>query len=116
MTLYSLLGVLVLSMLLFALAVGLPFAVLRNMARGEAYRRDLDVQVSRLRLSKMLDYLGIDHARYLHKQPVADIHAHMRRCAACETTDVCDRTIAEPARNDASIDFCPNADSLTKTP
>ncbi|MGD2082171.1 MAG: DUF6455 family protein [Chromatiales bacterium] len=116
MTLYSLLGVLVLAALVFALAVGLPFAVLRNMARGEAYRRDLDSQVSRLRLSKMLDFLGIDHARYLHRVPVADIHAHMRRCDACETTDICDRTIAEPARRDASVEFCPNADSLTRTP
>ena len=116
MTLYSLTGVLVLAVLLLVLSVALPFAVLRNLGRGEAYRRDLAVKVGRLRLSKMLDYLGIDRNRYLHRQPVAEIHAHMRRCDACESTDACDRTIAEPARRDAGIGFCPNADSLTRTP
>jgi hypothetical protein len=116
MTLYSLLGVLVLAAALLALAVGLPFAVLRNMGRGEAYRRDLAAQVSRLRLSKMLDHLGLERERYLHRQRVADIHTHMRRCEACEATDTCDRTIAEPGRKDADLGFCPNASSLSRTP
>jgi len=115
MTLYSLLGVLVLAVLLLALALGLSFAVLRNMGRGEAYRRDLAMQLSRLRLSKMLDHLGLERERYLHRQRVVHIDAHMRRCEACEATDACDRTIAEPGREGADLGFCPNASSLRRT-
>jgi len=116
MTILSLLGVTVLSILLLLLVVALPFAMLRNMARGEALREELASQVSRLRLSKMLAYLGIDRSRYLHRQRVVDIREHMRRCAACETTDTCDQTIEVPGRENADIGFCPNAESLTRTP
>ncbi len=116
MTLYSLLAVLALAILIAVLIVGLPFALLRNMAQGAQFRRDLDQRVRGLRLSKMLDYLGIDRERYLHQEPVVNIHGHMRRCADCEATDACDQVIGTPGAEESSIDFCPNADSLTKTP
>jgi hypothetical protein len=116
MTLYSLLAVLLLASLLVALMVGVPFALVRNMARGAQYREELDRQVRGLRLSKMLEYLGIDRRRYLHGQPAVQIHEHMRRCAACESTDLCDEIIETPGREGADISFCPNADSLTKMP
>ena len=116
MTFYSLLAILILATILISLTVGVPWALARNMKRGAQYRDELDQQVRRLRLSKMLDYLGIDRARYLHDQPAVQIHEHMRRCAACESTDVCDQTIETPGREGADISFCPNADSLTRTP
>jgi len=116
MTLYSLLAILILAMVLTALTVGVPFALFRNMARGAEFREELDRQVRRLRLSKMLDYLGIDRARYLHGQPTVQIREHLRRCEGCETTDICDQIIETPGREGTDVGFCPNADSLTKMP
>ena len=116
MNLYSLLAVVALASVLAALTVGVPLALLRNMARGAQFREDLDQQVRRLRLSKMLEYLGIDRRRYLHDQPVVQIREHIHRCEACETTDVCDQIIETPGREGADIGFCPNAESLTKMP
>jgi hypothetical protein len=116
MTILSLLGIVALSILLILLTMALPFALLRNLARGNLLREELAEQVSRLRLSKMLQYLRIEPARYLHERRIVDIRRHMQRCQACKSTETCDRTIETPGRENADIGFCPNAASLTHAP
>jgi hypothetical protein len=115
MNLLSILITLVLAAMLAALAVGLPVAILRNIARGHERRRLLAEGIDELRLGRMLDGLGTDRDHYLHLQRVADIEQHMRRCSGCEATDRCDDLLRQqqPVRPEA-VDFCPNMDELQR--
>ena len=106
---------LVLAGLLAALAVALPFAILRNLANGHERRRLLATGVSELRLGRMLDGLGRDRSEYLHSERVLDIELHMQRCGDCQATDPCDNLLdsGQPVKADEA-DFCPNMDELRK--
>jgi hypothetical protein len=115
MNLLSILVTLALAAMLAALAVGLPVAILRNIARGQERRRLLGRDIESLRLGRMLDGLGADRTRYLHLERVADIERQMRRCTACDATEHCDQVLQQqrPLQVEA-VDFCPNRDELQR--
>ena len=60
----SLLGTLVLAALVMGIVVMMPIAIGRNLVRGHDYRNRLNSELSSLRLSKMLGFLGIDKNAY----------------------------------------------------
>lgn len=111
----SLLGTLVLAALVLGLVVMMPIAIGRNLVRGHAYRNRLDSELSGLRLSKMLGFLGIDKASYLHRQASVEIREHMEKCDTCEDKGLCDETLVrEHATPEVDLSFCANIDSLQK--
>ncbi len=116
MNLLSILITLILATLLALLAIGLPVAILRNMAKGDERRRLLAAGVEQMRLGRMLDGLGKDRDRYLHLERVADIEQQMRRCGSCSATERCDELLdrQQPVRAE-SVDFCPNLDKLKRS-
>lgn len=85
--------------------------IARNLRQGEAFRQELAARLSRLRLQGALRIFGIDPARYLHTQAVADIEQHMQACAGCKETDRCDSTLYG-GRPLEEFDFCPNYPAL----
>ena len=111
----SLLGTLALAGLVLAVMVLMPIAISRNMIRGHEHRKHLDGELSGLRLSKMLGFLGIDKSEYLHKQQSMEIRQHMEKCDACEEKNQCDETLADYAVSpEVDLSFCANIDSLQK--
>jgi hypothetical protein len=109
----SLLGTLVLAALVMGVIVLMPIAIGRNLLRGHAYRERIDGELSGLRLSKMLGFLGIDRMNYLHKQQAVAIRDHMKKCDACGDKAQCDDVLgAEQAAPEVDLSFCANIDSL----
>ena len=68
--------------------------------------------IKTLRLSKMLEYLGVDLTDYLRKVPASDVEQHVSRCKKCEYTEICDACLRD-GRQVANMHFCPNYQSLT---
>ncbi|MEJ2308481.1 MAG: DUF6455 family protein [Gammaproteobacteria bacterium] len=109
----SLLGTLLLAALVMGVVVMMPIAIGRNLVRGHAYRNRLDNELSGLRLSKMLRFLGIDKAAYLHRQPSVEIREHMEKCDSCGDKALCDDTLAgNNTTAEVDLSFCANIDSL----
>lgn len=84
----------------------LLMAILDNLKTGRHYRQALDTRLSRLRLSNMLSYKGIDQSAYLHTQQMVDIEQQMKRCGSCAQTGRCDSVIA--GGDDTTTEFCAN--------
>jgi hypothetical protein len=69
-------------------------------------------ELKSLRLTKMLEYLGVDLTDYLRKVPVSDVEQHMSRCKKCKNTEICDACLRD-GKQVANMHFCPNYQSLT---
>ncbi len=111
----SLLGTLVLAALVMGVVVMMPIAIGRNLVRGHDYRKGLDSELSSLRLSKMLGFLGIEKSAYLHLQQTREIREHMEKCDACGDKQLCDETLATQGVSPAvDLGFCANIESLEK--
>ncbi len=94
-------------------AIRLPMAIGSNLRTGHWFRRQLAKDLDQLRLSRMLRYLGIDEARYLHEQKAVDIKNHMRKCDACDAKNECDEVLQVPApSSEPGLGFCANIDDL----
>ena len=116
MNILSIAITLLLAAMLGLLAIGLPWAILRNMAKGHERRRLLAEGIDALRLGRMVDGLGNDRENYLHRERVVDIEHQMRRCDDCDATERCDEVLQqERPVQAAQVDFCPNRDALTPT-
>jgi len=109
----SLIIALLLAMLMLYLLVRLPLAILGNLRAGQRFREGLAQALDELRLARMLKYLGIDSAAYLHKEQALEIQKHMERCDNCDAKARCDQVLTEdaPAEVDA-LGFCANIDDL----
>ena len=109
----SLIITLLLALLMLYLAVRMPLAILGNLRRGHRFRESLAKSLDDLRLSRMLGYLGIDRAKYLHNQPALDIQRQMERCDACDAKSRCDQVLEEDAPPQVeSLGFCANIKDL----
>ena len=116
MNLLSIVVSFVFAAMLAVLAIGLPFAILRNMERGHERRRRLAERVEQLRLARMLDGLKRDRQEYLHMERLVDIEQQMRRCNDCAATDECDELLdREQEVHPEEAVFCPNMDELKRT-
>jgi len=99
--------------LMLYLLVRLPLAILGNLRAGHRFREGLAQALDELRLARMLKYLGIDSAAYLHKEKALDIQNHMDRCDNCDAKSRCDEALTETATPDVeSLGFCANIDDL----
>ena len=113
MDIVSLLITVLLAALMLYLVVRLPLAILGNLRAGHRFRQGLATALDELRLSRMLAYLGIDRAKYLHTESGVEIQKHMQRCDACDAKETCDEVLDrdKPAAT-ASLGFCANIDDL----
>ncbi|MDJ0741249.1 MAG: DUF6455 family protein [Gammaproteobacteria bacterium] len=111
----SLLITVLLVALMLYLLVRLPLAILGNLRAGHRFREGLAEALDELRLSRMLAFLGIDKATYLHRENGLEIQKHMQRCDACDDKERCDQVLAEdkPA-DEPALGFCANIDDLEK--
>jgi hypothetical protein len=111
----SVLGTLLLAALVMGVVVLMPVAIGRNLVRGHDYRNRLNSELSSLRLSKMLGFLGIDKNAYLHKQQTREIRAHMEKCDGCGDKQRCDETLgSQSVSPDVDLGFCANIESLDR--
>lgn len=113
MDIASLIVTLLLAGLLLYLLVRLPLAILGNLRAGHRFREGLAIALGELRLARMLRYLGIESADYLHKQQALDIQRQMERCDNCDAKSHCDQVLEEsPPVEVDSLGFCANIDEL----
>ena len=113
MDLLSLIITLLLATLMLYLLVRLPLAILGNLRAGHRFREGLAQALDDLRLARMLKFLGIDQATYLHREEALDIKKQMERCDSCDAKSRCDEVLAEAATPDMdSLGFCANIDDL----
>lgn len=99
--------------LMLLLVVRLPLAILSNLRAGHRFREGLADALAELRLSRMLKYLDIDAATYLHKEQAVEIRKHMERCDACDAKSRCDQVVGnEPAADAEHLGFCANIEDL----
>ena len=68
-------------------------------------------RVMRLRLYKMLRFLGVNQDEYLRVVPAADINRQIHRCSHCNALDICDSCLRD-GKSIANLNFCPNHKSL----
>ena len=101
-----------LGILTLVFAVMLVSAIIFNVKAGKKYRQSLAVKVDQLRLSKMLNALGVDINTYLHTERMVDIQQQMNRCSACENTEKCDDQLSGGSISADEIGFCNNEQSL----
>jgi hypothetical protein len=105
-------GLLVLMTVVFL--VRLVVVIGANLKNGRFYRQALARRMQQLRLSKMLQALGIDLNEYLAGQDVNAIHRQMENCSRCENTRDCDEQLASEAVTAEQIGFCNNEQELVE--
>jgi hypothetical protein len=111
----SLIGALILGGLIFGVAILMPYAIMRNLKSGLTFREQLAEDLSALRLSRMLGFLGINKDEYLHKQKALDIKQHMQKCDTCDEKAQCDETfVGDQALTEVDLSFCANIEALEK--
>jgi hypothetical protein len=99
-------------LILFAiLACFLAFKTLKNRKQKRHAHEALVNRVKRLRLYKMLQFLGADRDKFLRVIPSPDINLLIERCSSCDTLDICDRCLRDGYKVN-SMSFCPNYRSL----
>ncbi len=104
-----------LAALMLYLVVRLPLAIMSNLRAGHRFRQGLSNALDELRLARMLQYLGINKAHYLHKEQGLEIQRQMERCDACDDKERCDDVLENQAPADVdALGFCANIDDLKK--
>lgn len=98
-------------LLLATLACFLSFRTLRNNEKRKRAHETLVNRVKRLRLYKMLQFLGADQDEFIRVIPGSNINQLIDRCTSCGAIDICDRCLRDGYRVN-SISFCPNYKSL----
>ena len=100
------------AVLVCGVAVVVAKAVLSAKKNEQAHEM-LVSRVMRLRLYKMLKFLGANPDEYLRAVPAADVNQQIHRCAHCNEPEICDGFLRDGKRV-ADMDFCPNHKSLTE--
>ena len=99
-------------LLITSLACFLSFKVLMNKKREHTYEILIN-RVKRLRLNKMLQFLGADRDELIRVVPTSDINRLIERCSYCDTIDTCDSCLRDGNKVD-SLSFCPNYKLLSE--
>ena len=103
-------------LLLAVLACSLAIQAVRmivRLKRREHAHEVLLKRVMRLRLYKMLKFLGANQDEYLRAVPAADINRQIHLCSHCKATDICDSCLRDGKRI-VNMKFCPNHESLSE--
>ena len=82
-------------------------------ADREKYYARLKQRLGRLRLFKMLAYLGADVDVYVRTVPAQELDVEMQRCARCAAVKTCDACLRDNKRI-ADMNFCPVYRSVTR--
>jgi hypothetical protein len=102
--------------LLTIIACGLAIQGMRLLVaarrHSHSYKALLE-RIMRVRLHKMLQFLGANQDEYLRTIPAAVINQEIYRCARCKTQDICD-SILRDGQPIANMTFCPNYKYLIK--
>jgi len=106
-----------LGVLLFAaLAVTMLVVLLARRPRHSNQRAMLKTEAKRLRLYKMLSYLGVPIERYFKILPEETIARHLVNCIQCSQTEraeTCDACLDGKKRM-RNMNFCANYHSLNR--
>ncbi|MEE9492907.1 MAG: DUF6455 family protein [Gammaproteobacteria bacterium] len=87
--------------------------IIFNVKIAENYRQGLAEKLDELRLSSMLDVMGININTYLHSESILDIRRQMAQCSDCQNIDACDETIKNHDSDISDdISFCNNEDEI----
>jgi hypothetical protein len=97
---------LLLTTLLCGPAIQAARMVLMAKKREHAHEVLLN-RVMRLRLYKMLKFLGANLDEYLRAVPAAEINQQIHRCSHCKIPDICDSYLRDGKRL-GNMNFCPN--------
>ena len=95
-------------LLLIAVVVVLPIAIIFHIRSGIGYRRNLARRIDQLRLGKMLTALGIDTTQYLQDENLHEIKEQVEKCEACDNTLECDENLTNGNIRIDNIDYCNN--------
>lgn len=93
------------------LLVLLPAAIRRSVNHGQRFRDQLDDDVDRRRLSRMLALLGIDRRRYIATTPVVELRRQLRECDGCSVKARCDADLESAGAGDDAA-YCPNQGAI----
>lgn len=99
--------------MLLAVAVVAAGGQVWRLARREKDYSRLKWRLRRLRLSKMLDYVGADMDTYVRAVPARDLDAEIRKCAQCRACAICDACVRD-GKLVVDMHFCPVYRSLTR--
>ena len=77
----------------------------RSAVREKYYVR-LKRRLGRLRMFKMLNYLGADVDAYVHAVPASELDVEMHRCARCTAVVTCDACLRD-GKMMIDMNFCP---------
>lgn len=84
----------------------------RSTAREKYYAR-LKARLGRLRLYKLLNYVGADVDTYVHAVPASELDMEMQRCAQCTAVKTCDACLRD-GKCVTDMSFCPVYGSVTR--
>ena len=102
--------------LLAVLVCGLVILSARTVLmakKRDHYHKVLLTRVMRLRLFKMLEFLGADQDEYLRAVPATDINQQIHRCTHCKAPDICDSCLRD-GKMIVNMKFCPNHKDITE--
>ncbi len=69
-------------------------------------------RLRRLRMYKMLKFLGADPQEYIRVVPAAELNQQIHSCTHCSMLDTCDSCLRD-RQHIVDMNFCPNQQSLT---
>ena len=105
-------GLLWFSLLVLVSCLSIQEIRIALMSKNRAHAHDVLLKrVMRLRLYKMLKFLGVNQDEYLRAVPAADINQQIHRCTHCKALDICDSCLRDGKRI-VNMKFCPNHTSL----
>lgn len=90
----------------------LCYTIAINLINGKKFHHSLEQEFNKLRLSRMLNALGINKAAYIYQTSVKDIHQQMSSCSDCGNTDACDEKLSTTDVDASEIEFCNNEAKL----
>ena len=114
MNINELIGYALVSLVILALVVMVYLMVVecaRNCRDRRSRQRDLMKRASELRISKMLETLGMTTQGYVRKALCSQVAIQLNRCESCAEIKKCDAALKKGDVRKAR-DFCPNFDDL----
>ena len=97
---------------LLGTGVALTWAIRRNLNQGETTRLGLLKRLLDVRLSGVMQVMGIDPRGYLSHAPVVEVERQLRACQSCSHQHQCTGDLSIAASED-QFAYCPVYASLT---
>ena len=95
-------------------ALMLTWAIRRNLHQGENTRANLHKRLLDVRLSGLMQVMGIDPRGYLSQVTVVDVERQLRACGGCPHQRRCAGDLSRAA-DETRFTYCPVYTSLSTT-